>query len=343
MKVRMNIRFSCRIAFVAAGAIFTTALDCYPTEVANDVGSAAPAWAYPVSAPAAPPSKPMLEQEVHVPNSKLALTRAQTMDRFAPPDWHPDEHPPMPDVVGRGSSPKVYACAYCHLPNGAGRSENSSLAGLPAAYIAQQVLDMKKGVRKSSSPKMVEAMTYEANVTSEADVNSAADYFSKLVPRSGWIRVVETGIVPKTQVIPVNVLVPRKGVGTEPIGDRIIEVPLNPDLTNLRDSKSGYIAYVPRGSLSRGGELVNHGGAGKTVVCASCHGDGLRGAGNIPPLAGRSPSYIFRQLYDIKAGTRMGEATALMKAPVKNLTENDMVSIAAYVASLGQSTSKSRQ
>jgi cytochrome c553 len=43
--------------------------------------------------------------------------------------------------------------------------------------------------------------------------------------------------------------------------------------------------------------------------------------------------YVFRQLNDIKIGTRNGFATPLMKAVVEKLTEDDMISIAAYLAS----------
>jgi len=42
---------------------------------------------------------------------------------------------------------------------------------------------------------------------------------------------------------------------------------------------------------------------------------------------------FFRQLYDIQHGSRKGPWSELMKAPVANLNEDDLVSIAAYVAS----------
>jgi len=46
--------------------------------------------------------------------------------------------PPMPRIVAHGRD-DAWACAYCHLPNGQGRPENAPLAGLPAAYIVEQV------------------------------------------------------------------------------------------------------------------------------------------------------------------------------------------------------------
>jgi cytochrome c553 len=60
----------------------------------------------------------------------------------------------------------------------------------------------------------------------------------------------------------------------------------------------------------------------------------LKGLGPVPGLAGRSPSYIIRQLYDIKHGTRDGSWTALMKPVVGKLSQDDMIALAAYFASL---------
>ena len=80
--------------------------------------------------------------------------------------------------------------------------------------------------------------------------------------------------------------------------------------------------------------MAASGGEGKTVQCGICHGPDLRGMGPIPGIAGRSPSYTFRQLYDIKHGTRAGTGAALMKPAVEKLTVEDMLNLAAYAASL---------
>jgi cytochrome c553 len=53
----------------------------------------------------------------------------------------------------------------------------------------------------------------------------------------------------------------------------------------------------------------------------------------VPALAGRSPSYIVRQLWDMQHGLRHGPWVELMKAVVARLTVDDMVAIAAYTAS----------
>ena len=47
--------------------------------------------------------------------------------------------------------------------------------------------------------------------------------------------------------------------------------------------------------------------------CGACHGPDLKGLGAVPGIAGRSPSYIVRQLYDFKHGTRAGADSAQMK------------------------------
>jgi cytochrome c553 len=120
----------------------------------------------------------------------------------------------------------------------------------------------------------------------------------------------------------------------ESIGDRIIETPENLERTELRDDASSFIAYVPPGSLKRGKNLVAAGANGKTIICSTCHGPTLKGLKNVPPLAGRSPSYIVRQLYDMQSGARNGANLAQMKPVVANLSIYDIIDIAAYSASL---------
>ena len=295
-----------------------------------------PYWAFiikPADLASDAPQNPPDPTPRHVPKSEAAFTLAQTTDLFTPPDWHPEDHPAMPAIVSRGRSPEVFACGYCHLPNGQGRPENSSLAGLPAAYIVQQLADFKNGLRKSSDPRHgpTAAMIKYETKANEKEIQAAAEYFSALKPRP-WIRVVEADTVPKTQV-GGWMLVVSEGGETEPIGERIIETPENLERTELRDDHSGFVAYVPVGSIKKGEVLVT-GGSSKALRCATCHGPGLRGKGKVPPLAGRSPSYIVRQLYDIQSGARTGVAVHPMKPVVTKLTIDDMAAIAAYTASL---------
>ena len=312
--------------------ILTYAFLAAAAGVPADAADSLLVWAYPVNPPGLKPA-PDDGSLKQVPNSAAAFTMTQIRDLFTPPDWHPDNHPPMPDVVGRGNKPGQFACGFCHLPNGLGRPENSSLAGLPASYIAQQVAEFKNGVRKSSEPASLPSnlMVAVAKLVSEEDAKIAAEYFASLKPVP-WIRVVETAMVPKTKVGGWMLIEDGSGA-TEAIGQRIIEMPENLERTELRDSASGFIAYVPRGSIRRGEALATD-GAGKTTPCAICHGAGLKGLGPVPALAGRSPSYIVRQLYDIQHGTRNGQWSELMKPVVAGLSAEDLVAVAAYTASL---------
>jgi cytochrome c553 len=304
---------------------------------ARSTREAPPYWAYavePSQSASDTRAEPADDAPRHVPGSTAALTFTQIGDLFNVPDWHPAGHPAMPEVVARGRKPDVMACGYCHLPNGQGRPENASLAGLPAGYIVQQMADFKSGARQSSDPRQlpIAMMIALASKANEKEIQAAAEYFSELKPKP-WIRVVETRTVPRTHVAGWMLVVTDKG-GTEPIGQRIIETPENLERTELRDDASGFIAYVPVGSTRRGKTLVTTGGEGKTVACTVCHGPNLKGSGDVPPLAGRSPSYIVRQLYDMQSGARAGLAAQVMQAPVAKLTVDDMVSIAAYTASL---------
>src|ERR1051325_80046 len=153
------------------------------------------------------------------------------------------------------------------------------------------------------------------------------------MPWTPWIRVVEAATVPK-MVSRGGIWVPVENAGKESIGMRVVETPENAERTEiLRDPRSGFIAYAPVGSLKKGEALVKNGGA-RTEACATCHGADLKGVGPVPGSAGRSPSYLARQMYDMQAGARHGEWTDLMKPVVAKLTDEDLVDICAYVASL---------
>lgn len=291
-----------------------------------------PAWAYPINPPDLKPT-PDDGSLRRVPGSTAAFTLTQVRDRQFSPVWHPGEHPPQPEVVARGRKPDVPACGFCHRADGPGGPENANLAGLPAAYIVQQAADFKSGARKSSVPKRnIDQKQGVFQAATDAEVAEAAAYFSALKPRR-IIKVVETDTVPKTYIT-ANHLAPVKTGETEPIGQRIIEVPEDLERFISRDTHAVFIAYVPVGSIKKGQELAASGGGGKTMQCAICHGPDLKGLGPIPGIAGRSTNYLVRQLYDFKHGSRAGTGSALMKAAVEKLTVDDMLVLAAYLASL---------
>jgi cytochrome c553 len=259
---------------------FSLALPLQPAPRASS-DNGPPAWAYPVTPPGfkLPPDDGKLHR---VPDSSAAFTTAQLYDRFFTKDWHPNEHPPMPDIVAFGRKPDVLACGHCHRADGAGGPENSSLAGLPAAYIREQVVEFRDGARKSSVPQRIPValMVSVSRAVTDDEVAQAAAYFSALNPKK-HIKVIETDTVPKTYVAWLIYAASKDG-GSEPIGRRIVEVPDNLDQFESYDSDAKFTAYVTVGSIAKGEALVTSGGAGKTVQCRICHGPDLKGLGPIP-------------------------------------------------------------
>jgi cytochrome c553 len=218
------------------------------------------------------------------------------------------------------------------MPNGKGRQENAGVSGLPVSYFIQTMNDFRNGLRKSAEPRKANtnAMIAIAKAMTPEEIKVAADYFGSM-KWTPWIRVVETNTVPK-MVSRGGIWIPIEGAGagSEPIGTRIVETPENPERTEvLRDPHSGFIAYAPVGSIKKGEALAKS----RTLECGVCHGADLKGLGPVPGIAGRSPSYIVRQMYDMQAGARRGEWAELMKPVVAKLTEEDFVNIAAYVSS----------
>jgi cytochrome c553 len=284
-----------------------------------------PAWAY-----AQTPRNGAFDSTTlkHVPGSTQQFTPAQIEDNFSPPDWFPGDHPPMPGVVAQGRPPAVWACSKCHGPNGAGHPESSDLAGLPIPYIQSQMAAFQTGERKGGRAG---AMVPIAKAASDAEILEAAQYFTGL--RSlAFTKIVEADTAPKTHIGVGGMRLPDDGGGTEPLGARIIVVPVEPEQAELRDPRVEFVAYVPLGSIARGAALVGSGGDGETAVCATCHGADLRGAGAVPSISGRAPLYIFRQLNDIKIGSRSGAGVQPMMPVVAKLDQDDMIAIAAYLA-----------
>jgi cytochrome c553 len=322
--------------------LLAPALVAYPPQQ-HKSAEPPPPWAYgfasyaPASAstpPAAPPTFPDDGTLKHLPGSTLAFTITQIRDFFGPADWFPGDHPEMPEIVAHGRKPDVRACAMCHYPNGKGRPENAGISGLPYIYFVQTMADFKNGARKTSDPRKTntDLMASYAAAMTDDQVKAAAQYFSA-IKWTPWIKVVETDVVPKTRIA-IGMFLALEGGEKEPIGRRIIELPEKTEATEvLRDPRSGFIAYAPFGTIKKGEALVTKAGGSKTTQCAICHGADLQGLGPVPGIAGRSPSYVVRQLYDMQNGFRTGVWTDLMKPVVSKLSTDDMLAIAAYLAS----------
>ena len=336
------------LAWFAGMALFSAAVIAAPAQGQDQNKDAAQhplPWAYAVAVgPPPPPAPPPTPEELaavkHLPGSTQSFTGKQLRDSANVFDWYPNDHPPMPAIVAHrrspGANPWIGSCGWCHYPNGFGRPENAGIAGLPAGYILEQLADFKAGARRTGDPGKRNTATMAGNAAglTDEEAHAAAEYFSS-IKMTPWIKVVETDTVPKNRNVGGFFFAALEGNETEPIGNRILEMPVNLEASEAyRDPKSGWIAYVPTGTLKRGEDLVVRGGAGKTVACAACHGEGMKGNGNFPPLAGRSPSYLARQLYDIQQYTRNGPGTQLMRPVVQNLTQDDILAITAYLASL---------
>ena len=287
-------------------------------------------WAFPVKNGDLPPETAGPKT---VPNSKKTYDQAQIEDLANPPDWFPEEHAPAPQIVQHGHGDAL-ACGACHLMSGVGHPESADMAGMKAEYIRRQMADFKSGIRKEPN-----RMNTIASALSDDEIRQAADWFANLKPYV-WTKVVEAAMVPKTFVGGGRMRFAQPGGGMEPLGNRIITLPQDQSRVTKRDPHSGFIAYVPPGSIKKGEAFVKTGGSGKSVQCAICHGDNLQGLGNVPRIAGLHPIYLARQLYQFKDGSRNGGDAQLMKKPVAEMSDADIIAIAAYVGSLNPASSK---
>jgi cytochrome c553 len=281
------------------------------------------AWAFPLKPDRGLPEDPSLKS---LPGSALKRTQPQIDDLLNPPDWYPDQHPAPPQIVVHGHGAAL-ACGACHLMSGLGHPESSDLIGLSPDYVIQQMADFRTGARKDPT-----RMNSIAKEVTEEEARQAAQWFAAL-PRRAFTKVIETETVPKTFLGPGRMRFAEPGGSREPIGNRIITLPQDQTRARLRDPHSGFIAYVPVGSIARGRSLVEDGSL-RTIACGLCHGPSMRGQGKVPRIAGTHPIYTVRQLYGFKDGSRNGPDAALMKPIVAQLTDEDIVAIAAYLGSL---------
>ncbi len=292
------------------------------------------AWAYlnTTKGVALPGLQP--EAVIRVPGSVLELSGAQLNAMVDNPDWFPDDHPAMPDVVAKSRPAGGIACADCHLPNGLGHLGTAVLAGLPAPYLVEQLNAFRADLRQSAEHGLhhTRKMNTVAKGLTEDDMSVAAEYFAHL-PARPWVRVVETDSVPGTNIDPESWLNRAPGGGQEPIGQRIVELAENEYRMNIGDPTSGIIAYVPKGAVQRGARLA-HTGSPQRTACTTCHGQDLHGVGAVPGIAGQMPSYLARQLWDIRSGSRHGDSLAPMRDVVRSMAPGEIVALAAYLGSL---------
>lgn len=305
-----------------------------------------PAWAYAIQTAPRAPGTPDDGNPISLPGADRAFTRTEIMGLNpqrapnGPADWYPQDHPPMPAIVARGDLQPggrgIMACSLCHYPNGKGRSENAPVSGQPKAYFIATLKEMAAGARDNAEPRKANTKTMYrfAKAMTDAEIEQAAAYYAA-IPWTPWITVKESKVAPKT-LNAGGLLLTLTGpdAGWEPLGHRIVETPVNAEATEvIRDPRSPFLAYVPPGSVARGRRLVIQGAHG-TTPCAVCHGADLSGVGVVPAIASRSPSYMARQLNDYRRGVRRGAMAPLMLPVATNLTDDDIIDITAYLASL---------
>jgi cytochrome c553 len=291
---------------------------------ADDPG--APSWTALVPDAAAP--APDGKGTHRVPGSAKSLTPAQIDDGSNPADWFPNQHAPAPAIVAHGSGASVPACALCHLYSGQGHPESANLAGQPNAYLEQQMADFKSGARVDPA-----RMTAIGKAISADDAKLAAQWFAALKP-TVWFHAVETAQVPKTWITADHLRIKRPGDAVEPLGRRIVEAADDAELALDRDPDSGFTSYVPAGSIAEGRRLVASGVDGRSVPCTSCHGPQLQGMGETPRIAGLSAVYVGRQLAGFRGSARTGPVAEPMRVAARNLTQDDILYLAAYLVSL---------
>jgi cytochrome c553 len=319
------------------GYVLFGALVCFANAASAQSLADQLAWAYAITPGPAPPAPADDGTRFSLDGSEGKFTLDQIRNRMGPADWYPGDHPAMPPVVAHGrEAAGIWACSLCHYPNGKGRPENAGVAGLPKEYFIQQMHDFKNGLRASADSRKPNTpiMAGFAVQMTDQEIEQAAEYFSSM-KWTPWIKVVETDTVPKTRISGgMHLKIDGAEAGTEPLGKRIVESPVDAEHTEmLRDPRSGFIAYVPKGSVALGKELAMYGNEGVTA-CTVCHGPDLNGLAMVPSLRGRSPSYLARQLADMKAGKRKGAWTPLMAPVVASLGSDDILNLAAYLTSL---------
>jgi cytochrome c553 len=199
-------------------------------------------------------------------------------------------------------------------------------------YFLQQMQDFRNGLRRSADPRKANTnlMIGFAKATTPEEDRAAAEFFAEQ-PYPRRLKVVESKTAPKVRLQGgMHMAIPAgEGGGMEPIAaDEIVEVPDDNLRAEARDTRMGWTAYVAPGTLKRGRQIAAR------AQCATCHGANLEGLGPVPPLAGRSPSYAMRQLFDFKTGARRGPWGELMKPVVAGLTVQDLMAVSAYAASI---------
>jgi len=215
------------------------------------VAAEPPAWAYAI-APAAPagnaPAAPAAPDTSlkHLPGSTLEFTRAQISDAFGPADWYPGDHPKMPDVVAHGRRPDVRACSLCHYPNGKRpprkRRRRRSPGNLfpPTDGRFQERQPQERGAAEGQ---------YKYHDYNRQGHDRGRNQSRRRVLQLHEVDALDQSggnqHMPKTRIAG-GMFLTLEGNEKEPLGQRIIETPVNAEGTEvLRDARSGLSPMCP--------------------------------------------------------------------------------------------------
>jgi cytochrome c553 len=269
-------------------------------------------WAYPVEPPPGSPNADAAPPGRRV--NQYLIQRSYT------------GLPAMPLAVATG---KPLPCMQCHLANGGSHPESAAIAGMSANYIIEQVHAFRDGERVDTrTGRMVQA----AKLISEKDLKEAAEYYAAIGPgRQKWLKTVVGTEVPKGPAPfgdgGFRYHAPEGGMEPLPAG-KVIETAEDDDLVRARDQiDGGFVQYVRPEDMELGEKVAAEG------KCGTCHGEGFKGKGDVPRLAGQHSVYLIRQLKDMQTGARKDKNVAVMKSIADKLSDRDIVAVSAYVAS----------
>jgi cytochrome c553 len=334
MKMRKTAGPFAAIAVAILGASIMAQQPAAPAPAAP-IPAGLPEWAYTPPPPAGSPPPPSAlptddTAVVSIPGTAKTFTRLELRAQKETMDWYPeDRHGTIPEIARVGKQ-GVRQCTLCHLPDGSGRPENAPISSYHPTYFMQQMQDFRDGLRKSADPRKANTnvMIGFAKATTREEDMAAAQYFAQQ-PYPRRIKVVESKTAPKVRLQGgMHMAVPAsEGGGMEPIpAGEIVEIPDDNLRAEARDTRMPWTAYVPPGTLNSGKQVATK------YQCATCHGANLEGIGPVPALAGRSPSYTMRQLFDMKTGARRGPWAELMKPIVTRMSVQEMAAVSAFAA-----------
>jgi len=118
----------------------------------------------------------------------------------------------------------------------------------------------------------------------------------------------------------------RSGTRTNGMMNHIASGLSNEEMNNL----AAYFSSLKNKSAGGKKDLAKQ-GKPKATLCFGCHGQGAKGMGVTPRLAGQHPGYLQKQLHAFKEGTRKNGP---MRGIVGMLSDQDIKVVTEYMGSL---------